>query len=172
ELPKVIPQRQIDPGVAIDLVMGPRGLEEAAEIDLETKEVKASKKGPCYKCGIEGHFASECRKPKENKAFVGELRVIVKMVMNLKMTLLVLWQLNLKRYKLNPLLLVVIQILLICKRKKEKLLKFNKDFTKTFEKLLKEKCSLENENSKLLSRINDLEIEVKKLANDKEVVEP
>ncbi|GJY04729.1 DUF4219 domain-containing protein [Tanacetum coccineum] len=28
-------------------------------------------KGACYNCEIEGHFASECRKPKENKAFVG-----------------------------------------------------------------------------------------------------
>nr|GEV15733.1 hypothetical protein [Tanacetum cinerariifolium] len=28
-------------------------------------------KGACYNCGIEGHFASKCRKPKENKAFVG-----------------------------------------------------------------------------------------------------
>ncbi|GKE19755.1 retrovirus-related pol polyprotein from transposon 17.6 [Tanacetum coccineum] len=28
-------------------------------------------KGACYNCWIEGHFASECRKPKENKAFVG-----------------------------------------------------------------------------------------------------
>ncbi|GJS30144.1 ribonuclease H-like domain-containing protein [Tanacetum coccineum] len=53
-------------------------------------------KGACYNCGIEGHFSSECRKPKENKAF----------------------------------------------------------------------------NSKLSSKVNDLELEVKKLVNIKEVVEP
>ncbi|GKB91286.1 hypothetical protein Tco_0963558 [Tanacetum coccineum] len=57
-------------------------------------------------------------------------------------------------------------------KENEELLRFNKDFTKTFEKLLKEKRSLESEKSKLLSKINDLEFEVKKLANDKEVVEP
>ncbi|GJS16160.1 retrovirus-related pol polyprotein from transposon TNT 1-94 [Tanacetum coccineum] len=33
---------------------------------------KSSKpKRACYNCEIEGHFASECRKPKENKAFMG-----------------------------------------------------------------------------------------------------
>ncbi|GJS58566.1 hypothetical protein Tco_0653350 [Tanacetum coccineum] len=54
-------------------------------------------------------------------------------------------------------------------KENEELLRFNKDFTKTFENLLNEKCSLESENSKLLSKINDLEFEVKKLVNDKEV---
>ncbi|GKF38299.1 hypothetical protein Tco_0118360, partial [Tanacetum coccineum] len=31
----------------------------------------SKKKGACYNYGIEFHFTSECRKPKENKAFVG-----------------------------------------------------------------------------------------------------
>ncbi|GKG04838.1 zf-CCHC domain-containing protein, partial [Tanacetum coccineum] len=30
----------------------------------------SKKKGACYNCGVEGHFASERRKPKENKAFI------------------------------------------------------------------------------------------------------
>ncbi|GKB82761.1 hypothetical protein Tco_0949656 [Tanacetum coccineum] len=57
-------------------------------------------------------------------------------------------------------------------KENEELLRFNKDFTNTFEKLLKEKRSLESEKSKLLSKINGLEFEVKKLAKEKEVVEP
>ncbi|GJY13576.1 protein CHUP1, chloroplastic [Tanacetum coccineum] len=92
-------------------------------------------KGACYNCEIEGHFASECRKPKENKAFIGRA----------------------------------------CsdsEDENEELLKFNKVFAKTFEKLLNEKQSLKKENSKLSSEISDLEIEVKKLTNDKKVVEP
>ncbi|GKD93915.1 hypothetical protein Tco_1373752, partial [Tanacetum coccineum] len=54
-------------------------------------------------------------------------------------------------------------------KENEELLKFNKEFTKTFEKLLKEKRALEDKNSKLSSKINGLEIEVKKLFNNKEV---
>ncbi|GJU13429.1 retrovirus-related pol polyprotein from transposon TNT 1-94 [Tanacetum coccineum] len=34
-------------------------------------EESSKPKGACYNCGIEGNFASECRKPKENKDFVG-----------------------------------------------------------------------------------------------------
>ncbi|GJV17822.1 protein CHUP1, chloroplastic [Tanacetum coccineum] len=100
-------------------------------------------KGFCYNCGIEGHFVSKCKKPKENKAFVGGA-----------------WsdsedgdkQLN------DATCLMAIDS--------------QENFTKTFEKLLNEKRSVEKENSKLSSKINDLEIEVKKLENDKEVVEP
>ncbi|GJU75255.1 hypothetical protein Tco_1272325 [Tanacetum coccineum] len=40
------------------------------------------------------------------------------------------------------------------------------------DRLIREKRALKDKNSKLSSKINDLEIEVKKLANNKEVVEP
>ncbi|GKA20349.1 zf-CCHC domain-containing protein [Tanacetum coccineum] len=39
---------------------------------FEDKDGESSKKkGACYNCKIEGHFASECINPKENKAFRG-----------------------------------------------------------------------------------------------------
>ncbi|GKD79018.1 hypothetical protein Tco_1341639 [Tanacetum coccineum] len=57
-------------------------------------------------------------------------------------------------------------------KENEELLIFNRDFIKTFEKLLKEKRSLKSGKSRLLIKITYLEFEVKKLINDKEVVEP
>nr|GEW24071.1 hypothetical protein [Tanacetum cinerariifolium] len=92
-----------------------------------------------------GHFASECRKPKENKAFVGGA-----------------WSDSedddVPQNDATCLMAIDSQ----------ELLRFNKDLLKH----LKEKHSLESEKSKLVSKINDLEIEVKKLVNNKEVVEP
>ncbi|GKA17468.1 hypothetical protein Tco_0697305 [Tanacetum coccineum] len=123
------------------------------------------------RCGIKGHFASEYRKPKENKAFVGgtlsdrdgdEHQNDATCLMAID-SQEVVSKPSISNYDLD---------IIDLQKENEELLKFNKDFTKTFEKLLKEKHSLENENSKHSSKINDLEIEVKKLANDKEVVEP
>ncbi|GKC72351.1 UBN2 domain-containing protein [Tanacetum coccineum] len=110
-------------------------------------------KGACYNCGIEGHFSSECRKPKDNKAFIGGA-----------------WSDSEDddEHENDATCLMAVD----SQEENEKLLRFNKGFTKTFEKLLKVKRVLEDKNSKLSSKINDLEIEVKKLANDKEVVEP
>ncbi|GJV91514.1 protein CHUP1, chloroplastic [Tanacetum coccineum] len=54
----------------------------------------------------------------------------------------------------------------------DELLKFSKDFSKIYEKLLQEKIALEKEHSNLFSKVNELELEVKKLARSKEMVEP
>ncbi|GKB78597.1 hypothetical protein Tco_0945492 [Tanacetum coccineum] len=103
----------------------------------------SKKKGACYNCMIEGYFAIESRKLKENKAFVVSKPSIC-------------------NYDLN---------IIDLQKENEELLKFNNNFAKTFEKLLKEECSLESEKSKLLSKINEIEIEIKKFEN-KEVAEP
>ncbi|GKC82540.1 retrotransposon protein [Tanacetum coccineum] len=86
--------------------------------------------------------------------------VIVKIGTNFKMTQLVLWRSTLKKEQTKPFIsnndLDVIDL----KKENEELLRFNKDFTKTFQKLLNEKRSLKSENSKPLSKINDLEFKV------------
>ncbi|GJR54862.1 hypothetical protein Tco_1405383 [Tanacetum coccineum] len=124
------------------------------------------------KVKIKGHFASECRKPKENKAFVGgawtdsedgdEHQNDTTCLMAID-SQEVVSKPSSSNYDLNTIDL---------KKENEELLRFNKDFAKIFEKILNEKQSLEKENSKLSSKINNLEIKVKKLAYDKEVVEP
>nr|GEV30517.1 zf-CCHC domain-containing protein/DUF4219 domain-containing protein/UBN2 domain-containing protein [Tanacetum cinerariifolium] len=112
---------------------------------FEDKGGESSKnKGACYNFGIEGHFASECRKPKENKAFIRGALSDSKD----------------RDEKLND------ATCLMAIDSQEVVSKW------ILLKLLKGKYALEDKNSKLSSEINNLEIEVKKLANDKEVVEP
>ncbi|GKA53898.1 zf-CCHC domain-containing protein, partial [Tanacetum coccineum] len=132
----------------------------------------SKQKGACYNYRIKGHFASECRKSKENKAFVGgawtdsedgdEHQNDATCLMAID-SQEVVSKPSTSNYDLNTIDL---------QKENEELLRFNKDFAKIFEKLLNEKQSLEKENSKLSSKINNLEIKLKKLANDKEVVEP
>ncbi|GKC43496.1 hypothetical protein Tco_1061218 [Tanacetum coccineum] len=124
-------------------------------------------KGACYNFRIEGQFASECRKPKENKAFVegawsdsedGDAHqndATCLMAIDFQEVVSKLSSLN------NDLNSIDLQ------KENEELLRFNKYLTKTFEKLLNEKRSLKKENSKLSSKINDLQIEVKKRANER-----
>ncbi|GJU34462.1 DUF4219 domain-containing protein [Tanacetum coccineum] len=140
---------------------------------FRNKSGESSKtKEACYNCEIEGHFASECRKPKENNAFIGGAWSDSEDGDEHLNDATCLMAINSQEVVSKPSSSNIDLNIIDLQKENEELLKFNKDFTKTFEKLLKEKRSLENENSKLSSKISDLEIEVKRLANDKEVVEP
>ncbi|GKD75569.1 hypothetical protein Tco_1333851, partial [Tanacetum coccineum] len=142
-----------------------RDSQGGSDKDIDEKEAKAFNL-------IEGHFASECRKPKENKDFIGgawsniedgdEHQKDATCLMAIDSQEIV------SKSSSSNINLNIIDL----QKDNEELLRFNKDFAKTFEILLNEKHSLESKNSKLSSKINDLEIEVKKLANDKEVVKP
>ncbi|GKD54391.1 hypothetical protein Tco_1287778 [Tanacetum coccineum] len=135
--------RETDSDTEIDLVMVVIDSVKAAI--MVSKVVKArSQKGLAIIAGLKSTLQGNVESQRRTRLLLEEHGAIVKMATNTKIT----------------------------QHENEELLKFNKDFAKTFEKPLNEKRSLENENSKLSSKINDLEIEVKKLANDKEVIEP
>ncbi|GJZ70013.1 retrovirus-related pol polyprotein from transposon TNT 1-94, partial [Tanacetum coccineum] len=116
-------------------------------------------KGACYNYGIEGHFASECRKPKENKAFVEEAWSDSENGDEPQNDATCLMAIGSEKVQSNPFISNNDLDFIDFQKENEKLLRFNKDFAKTFEKLLNEKYSFESENSKLLSKINDLEFD-------------
>ncbi|GJR00568.1 zf-CCHC domain-containing protein [Tanacetum coccineum] len=132
----------------------------------------SKQKRSCYNCEIEGYFSSECRKPKENKAFVRGAWSDSEYGDGHQNNATCLMAIDSEEAVSKPYISNNDLNIVDCKKENEELLKFNKDFTKTFEKLLKEKCTLEDKNSNFLSKINDLEFEVKKLVNDKEVIKP
>ncbi|GKB02187.1 hypothetical protein Tco_0830276 [Tanacetum coccineum] len=129
-------------------------------------------KGACYNYGIEGHFASEYRKLKENMTFIRGTCSDSEDGDELLNDATCLMAIDSQEVVSKPSNSNIDLNIIDLQKENDELLKFNKYFTKTFKKLLKEKRSLENKNSKLLSKINDFEIEVKKLANNKEVTEP
>nr|GEY48543.1 hypothetical protein [Tanacetum cinerariifolium] len=128
----------------------------------------SKKKGACYNCSIEGHFASEYKKPKENKAFSGgawsDSEDGDEPLNNATCLMAIDSQEVVSKPSISSYDLNIVDL----QKENEELLSFNKHFAQTYEKLLNEKCSLECKNSKLLSHINDIGFEVKKLVNDKE----
>ncbi|GJX41118.1 zf-CCHC domain-containing protein [Tanacetum coccineum] len=127
-------------------------------------------KEACYNCRIEGHFSSECRKPKENKAFIRGAWSDSEDGDEQPNDATCLMAIDSKEVVSKPSSSNINLNHIDLQKVNEELLNFNNDFAKTFEKLLKEKRSLEKENLKLSNKINDLEIKVQKLVNDKEVV--
>nr|GEU35703.1 hypothetical protein [Tanacetum cinerariifolium] len=99
----------------------------------------SNKKRAYYNCGIECHFASECRKSNENKAFIegawsdSEYDDIQ---LNDETCLMAM---NSQKVVSKPSSSNIDLNIIDLQKENEELLKFNKDFTKTFEKLLKEK---------------------------------
>ncbi|GKA05816.1 hypothetical protein Tco_0684936 [Tanacetum coccineum] len=94
--------------------------------------------------GIQSHFASECRNPKENKAFVRGA-----------------WSdsEDIDEHQNDTTCLMAIDSQeVVCKQSSSN---YDLDI-----------IELQKENEELLNKINDLELEVKKLAHNKEVVEP
>ncbi|GJZ02476.1 hypothetical protein Tco_0520437 [Tanacetum coccineum] len=126
----------------------------------------------CYNCSNKNHFISECLNPKKNKAFVKGAWSYSEDGNKPQNEATCLMAIETQEVHPKPSISNNNLEFIEMKKENEKLLRFNNDFAKTFAKLLKEKCFLENEQLELLNKINDLEFEVKKLTNNKEVVEP
>ncbi|GJZ37010.1 DUF4219 domain-containing protein [Tanacetum coccineum] len=87
----------------------------------------------CYYCGIEGHFASECRKPKENKAFIGGAWSDSEDGDEQPNDSTCLMAIDSQEVVSKPSSLINDLNIIELQKENEELLEFNKDFSKTFE---------------------------------------
>ncbi|GJY88160.1 retrovirus-related pol polyprotein from transposon 17.6 [Tanacetum coccineum] len=116
--------------------------EEAGAFNLLAKNFcgESSKlKGACYNYGIEGHFANKCRKPKENKSFMGGSWSDSEDGNELQNDATCIMYINSQEVVYKPSSSNIDLNIIDLKKENEELLKFNKDFAITFEKLLNKK---------------------------------
>ncbi|GJT31028.1 retrovirus-related pol polyprotein from transposon TNT 1-94 [Tanacetum coccineum] len=131
------------------------------------KSVGSSKqKRGCYNCEEEGHFIGECPKPKENIAFIGGAWRDSEEGDEPQMDVTCLMVIDSQEVHPEPSISNNDLEIIDLQKENKELLKFNKDFTKTYQKLLTEKRSLENERSKLLSKVESLKSNVSKLQDE------
>nr|GEV19927.1 hypothetical protein [Tanacetum cinerariifolium] len=129
-------------------------------------------KGVCYNYGVDGHFTSECKNPTENKAIVRGAWNDSEDEDEPQNDTTCLMEIGSQEVQPNPSISNNDLDIVDLQKENGELLKFSQYFSKTYEKLLQEKCALEKEHSKLFSKVNELKLEVKKLARSTEVVEP
>ncbi|GJR26537.1 kinase-like domain, phloem protein 2-like protein [Tanacetum coccineum] len=100
---------------------------------FEDKGGESSKKiGACYNCGIEGHFFSECRKSKENKAFIRGAWSDSEDGDEHQNDVTCLIAIDSKEVVSKPSSSKIDLNIIDLEKENEKILKFNKDFAKTF----------------------------------------
>nr|GEV49670.1 putative reverse transcriptase domain-containing protein [Tanacetum cinerariifolium] len=128
-------------------------------------------KRECYNSGRKNHLANNCPKP-NNKEFVGVMWSDSEDDDEPRNDATCLMAIDSQEVQPNPSISNNDSNIVNLQKENEELLTFSKYFSETYEKNLKEKCILKKEHSKLSSKVNELELEVKKLGSNKEVIEP
>ncbi|GKD08015.1 putative reverse transcriptase domain-containing protein [Tanacetum coccineum] len=96
----------------------------------------------CYNCGNKNHFIGDCPNPKRNKALVGGSWSDSKDGNEPQNDATCLMAIDSQEVKPEPSISHNDLDIIDFQKENQELLKFSKDFSKTYEKLLQEKCAL------------------------------